>query len=263
MDFFNRFKPIAVEEEIRGNLLKDLNAAVRPNWRDASIMPFGSYPAGLYLPTADMDMVFVSENYFGGGYAKYSSTSHLYRFRDFLYREGLAAPDSCECITRAKVPLVKYIDRMTALKMDVSFENDSGLVAIKTFQKWKNQYPAMPILTTVIKQFLCMRGLNEPVNGGIGGFTVTCLVVSMLQHMPQVQCGALVPEDHLGEMLLEFFNLYGNLFDIRTTAIQTEPGRWISKVRLLTSINLNPLTKTGCSKQDPLPRLRHREILRH
>lgn len=230
VDFYNRFKPIDVEEKMRAALISDLNNAVKSVWRDADILPFGSYPAGLYLPTADMDCVFVSRNYMAGSYAKYSDRRTLWKFKDFLLDERIAAPDSIECITKAKVPLVKYIDRKTGLKVDVSFENDSGIKAIETFRGWKRKFPAMPVLVTLIKQFLCMRGLNEPVNGGIGGFTVTCLVVSLLQHMPQVQSGNMIPEHHLGEVLMEFFNLYGNMFDTRVTAIQTDPPRWLPKV---------------------------------
>lgn len=229
MDFFYSFKPTAVEEDMRGALIADLRRSIQTIWPDADVLPFGSYPAGLYLPTADMDLVFVSNHYMNGGFAKYGSKNSLWKFRDFLERQGIAAPNSVEVISRAKVPLVKYIDHYTGLRVDVSFENDTGLIANKTFQDWKAQFPAMPILVTVIKQFLAMRGLNEPVNGGIGGFTVTCLVVSLLQLMPQVQSGSMIPEHHLGEMLMEFFDLYGNEFNVVTTAIQLKPPGYISK----------------------------------
>ncbi|OBT77948.1 hypothetical protein VF21_04298 [Pseudogymnoascus sp. 05NY08] len=229
MDFFHRFKPAEVEENMRGALISDLRRAVQKVWHDADILPFGSYPAGLYLPTADMDLVFVSRGYMDGGYGKYTNKNALFRFRDFLDREKIAAPYSIEVISKAKVPLVKYIDYYTGLRVDVSFENDTGLIANKTFQNWKDTFPAMPILVTIVKQFLAMRGLNEPVNGGIGGFTVTCLVVSLLQHMPQIQSGNMIPEHHLGEILMEFFDLYGNEFNVTSTAIQLKPPAYVSK----------------------------------
>jgi len=80
-----------------------------------------------------------------------------------------------------------------------------------------------------------MRGLNEPVNGGIGGFSVICLVVSMLQLMPQVQSRSLIPEHHLGEMLLEFFDLYGRHFQHEINAISlTRPVGYIRKASVTT-----------------------------
>jgi non-canonical poly(A) RNA polymerase PAPD5/7 len=127
---------------------------------------------------------------------------------------------SVEMIFGAKVPLIKFVDRITGLKVDLSFENDTGIIANGTFANWKAQFPAMPIIVTLIKQFLMMRGLNEVVNGGLGGFSVTCLVTSLLQNMPEVQRGALIPEQHLGFILMEFFNLYGNEFNTTTTGIR-------------------------------------------
>lgn len=89
----------------------------------------------------------------------------------------------------------------------------------------------MPILVTVVKHFLLMRGLNEPVNGGLGGFSVICLVVSMLQLMPQVQSRNMIPEHHLGEILLEFLDLYGRHFRYEVNAISlTGPPGYIRKV---------------------------------
>jgi non-canonical poly(A) RNA polymerase PAPD5/7 len=176
--------------------------------------------SGLYLPTADMDLVVCSASFMRGGPPTYmSAKSWLYKFQKLLVAQRVASPESIEVIAHARIPLVKYVDRATGLKVDVSFENLGGVDAINTFIAWKERYPAMPILVTVIKHFLLMRGLNEPVNGGIGGFSVICLVVSMLQLMPQVQSRSLIPEHHLGEMLLEFFDLYGHRFQYETNAI--------------------------------------------
>lgn len=212
-------------------VVEDLREKVRETFPTADIHCFGSFPAGLYLPTADMDLVCVSDEFMrfgrktiGQGYKQ------IRAFGDFVTRNDLAIPGTMEMISKARVPLIKYVDRLTGLKVDISFENSTGLVANKTFQDWKAQYPAMPILATLIKHLLAMRGLNEPVNGGIGGFSVICLVVSLLQNMPQVQSRSMIPEHHLGEILMEFFDLYGNQFDVTTTAIQFDPPGYVSKV---------------------------------
>lgn len=166
----------------------------------------------------------------GGPKVIAQTRNQLTKFGDFVRAEGLIVPGSLEVISGAKVPLVKYVDRLTGLKVDISFENDTGLTANKTFQDWKATYPAMPILVTVIKHLLAMRGLNEPVNGGIGGFSITCLVVSLLQLMPQIQSRSMIAEHHLGEVLMEFLDLYGNEFNVTTTAIQFDPPGYVSKV---------------------------------
>jgi non-canonical poly(A) RNA polymerase PAPD5/7 len=202
------------------------------NFANAQLFPFGSFMSGLYLPTADMDLVVCSPSFMRGGPPTFmSAKSWLYKFRKLLVAQRIAEQDSIEVIAHARIPLVKFIDRATGLRVDVSFENLGGVKAIDTFLRWKKEYPAMPILVTVIKHFLLMRGLNEPVNGGLGGFSVICLVVSMLQLMPQVQSRSLIPEHHLGEMLLEFFELYGRNFDFEVNAISlTSPIGYIRKV---------------------------------
>lgn len=231
MDFYNFVKPRDFEQAVRDKVVDDLSSKT---WRlfskDAEIHPFGSFPAGLYLPTADMDLVCVSSRFLDGRAPIFHTKNQLFNFQKFVRGEKLALDNKIEVIHGAKVPLVKYIDAVTGLKIDISFENETGLIANKTFQDWKVQFPAMPIIVSVIKHLLAMRGLNEPVNGGIGGFSVICLVVSLLQNMPQVQSGNMIPEHHLGEILMEFFDLYGNHFNIETTAISLNPPGYVSKV---------------------------------
>jgi non-canonical poly(A) RNA polymerase PAPD5/7 len=178
-----------------------------------------------------MDLVCISDEFMRSGWPQLGRTTSFYhRFGNFIRQEDLAIKGSIEIIAKAKVPLVKYIDKLTGLKVDISFENTTGIVANQTFQDWKTQFPAMPVLVTLIKHLLAMRGLNEPVNGGIGGFSVTCLVVSLLQLMPQVQSRTMIPEHHLGEVLMEFFDLYGNQFNHTVNAISLNPPGYLSKV---------------------------------
>lgn len=230
VDFYDYIKPRDFEERLRGELVRDLKKFCRQVFRDGEVYPFGSFPSGLYLPTADMDMVFMSDQYADGGPSKYHTKTFLYRFRGQLTNHKLAWENEIELILHAKVPLVKFIEHKTGLKVDISFENSTGMTAIDTFKAWREQYPGMPALVTLIKHFLLMRGLNEPVNGGIGGFSVICLVVSMLQMMPEVQSGNLDTRHHLGQLLLHFFDLYGNKFNYQTIAISLSPPRLIPKV---------------------------------
>ena len=223
IDFYDYVRPREFEQRIRDNLIENLKKAMRRdnrNFASAQVFAFGSFMSGLYLPTADMDLVVCSASFMRGGPPTYLSAKNwLYKFQKLLVVQRVAEQESIEVIAHARIPLVKFVDKLTGLRVDVSFENLGGVDAVDTFLRWKERYPAMPILVTVIKHFLLMRGLNEPVNGGIGGFSVICLVVSMLQLMPQVQSKSLIPEHNLGEMLLEFFDLYGRQFCHEKNAI--------------------------------------------
>ena len=229
-DFYEFVRPQDFEEALRQALLDDLEALVRKRFPNGRINCFGSFMSGLYLPTGDMDIVMCSTQYMGNRPPVFSKKGHLYKFGSFLCQNRLAEREHLEHITKAKVPLVKYIDLKTGLKVDVSFENMNGVVANKTFADWKTQFPEMPVLVTLVKQFLAMRGLNEPVNGGIGGFSVICLVVSMLQMMPPLQSKDMVGQNHLGDLLMHFFDLYGNKFNYEATAISLNPPGYIPKV---------------------------------
>ncbi|EGX91127.1 PAP/25A-associated [Cordyceps militaris CM01] len=234
IDFYEYVRPREFEQRIRDNLVDNLKKAMRRdgrNFASAHVFPFGSFMSGLYLPTADMDIVVCSASFMRGGPPTYlGAKSWLYKFQKFLVTQRVADNDAIQVIAHARIPLVKFVDKFTGLRVDISFENLGGVDAVETFVKWKQLYPAMPILVTVIKHYLLMRGLNEPVNGGIGGFSVICLVVSMLQLLPQVQSRTLVPEHNLGEMLLEFFHLYGHQFDYEVNAISlTRPVGYVKK----------------------------------
>ncbi|KAI9830570.1 MAG: hypothetical protein M1826_004596 [Phylliscum demangeonii] len=224
-DFWAYARPRSFEENVRHDLVQKLRAAVSYRYPGWEVHPFGSFAAGIYLPDADMDLVCVTKKFMDGGRADFQANTRpfLGRFADFLIIDGFVRHGSLHVISAAKVPLIKYIDQATGLRVDVSFENLTGLVAVQTYRFWKTDFPAMPIIVAVIKQFLAMRGLHEVRHGGLGGFAVTCLVTSFLQHMPQVQSNFRMAELHLGEILMEFLSFYGKDFDLSTIAIRLDP----------------------------------------
>jgi len=234
-DFFDFVRPYDYEEAVRRDLInRVLQATRRSNTRNAksvNLECFGSFAAGLYLPTADMDLVAVSPEYLSRGSKTYGqSNSQMRMLAHYLENTGVAAPGGVAVITRAKVPIIKFADKRTGIKVDISFENDSGLYANQTFQVWKGQFPAMPVIVVLVKQLLAMRGLNEVYSGGIGGFTIICLVVSMMQLMPELQSGAMDAHLHYGDLLMNFLDLYGTRFDIRKTGIVMNPPGYFDKI---------------------------------
>lgn len=226
IDFYEWVKPKYHEEQTRHEVFDRLSRRFR-NLVPGELRAFGSYAAGLYLPTADMDLVYLTRNFDPRRPAsKAEARQYLPMFAHCLRREHIAKPGSVVVIAKAKVPIIKFVDMISGLKVDLSFENDSGIVAIDTFHRWKKAYPVMPIIVSIVKQFLMIRGLNDVATGGLGGFSTICLVTSLLQHMPPIQQPA-----NLGEVLLEFFNYYGNLFDRRSVIIRLDPPGYLEKVR--------------------------------
>ena len=50
-----------------------------------------------------------------------------------------------------------------------------------TLQEFMQEYPNLPYLVLVLKQFLLQRDLNEVFTGGISSYSLILLTVSFLQ----------------------------------------------------------------------------------
>lgn len=237
--FYDWIKPRPYEDMIRRDLIDRIQNVFdsQPKFRDMEIRSFGSFASGLYLPVADMDLVLLSPSFRRYGretFVPYRRTSggriSIYEVARVIERANVVASGSMEIISGARVPILKWVDRLTGLKVDMAFDNDSGIRAIQTFEKWKEAYPAMPAIVAVVKQFLLLRSLNEVPTGGLGGFAIICLVVSLLQHMPHHLNGH---GPSLGSILMDFFDFYGNKFDFSSVGIRMEPPGYFNKVSSL------------------------------
>ncbi|PYH29434.1 putative topoisomerase family protein TRF4 [Aspergillus neoniger CBS 115656] len=236
LSFYHWVKPVRYEQIVREDLVARLQTAFQSRYYGVQLRPFGSFASGLYLPTADIDLVLLSTNFMRNGIKTFGERKgQIYAFSAFLKNLNIAVPNSIETIAHARVPILKFVDKLTGLRVDLSFDNDSGLVANETFQQWKAEYPAMPVIVSVIKQFLLLRGLNEVPTGGLGGFSITCLVTSLLQHLPH---GHGTP--NLGSVLMDFFEFYGNGFDYDSVGIRFNPPGYFNKRVYKLSFNNSP-----------------------
>jgi non-canonical poly(A) RNA polymerase PAPD5/7 len=224
IDFHEWVKPKDYERAVRQEVFDRLRKILRRFKPGGELCAFGSFAVGLYLPTGDMDLVYLTSQHRPGTMSKQRSGALVMSFARYIRQMGIA--DSVVAIAKSKVPIVKFVDRISGIKIDLSFDNDTGIAAVRTFDKWKAEYAIMPIIVSVIKQFLMIRGLNDVSTNGLGGFSTICLVTSLLQHLPPAK-----PPANLGSVLLEFFNYYGNLFDRSAVVIRMEPPAYLDKVR--------------------------------
>ncbi|KAJ6000942.1 hypothetical protein N7481_001351 [Penicillium waksmanii] len=225
LSFYDWAKPQEFGNVVRRDLVERLNIAFQSRYAGTEIHAFGSSASGIYLPTADIDLVLLSDNFRRTGVRSFGERKgKLNAISGFLESTNIAVPGSIECVTHARVPILKFVDRLTGLRVDMSFDNNSGLMANETFKTWKEQFPIMPVILSVVKQFLLIRGLNEVRTGGLGGFSVTCLVTSLLQHLPKGHM-----QLNPGSILMEFFNFYGNKFQYNQAAICLDPPGYFSK----------------------------------
>lgn len=230
MDFYAFVAPRLYEGEVRADLIRRIQHAVDQGMAHVNIEAFGSYASELYLPTADMDLVAMSDAFLRYGNVTIGRNyKQMRRFADCLQSNNLIKYGSLTIISKAKVPILKFTESVTALRVDISFENDSGTVALSTFSRWREMYPAMPFIVALIKQYLAMRDLSEVVNGGLGGFTIICLVVFTI-HTLELSKGVGYARKNLDKTLLAFFRHWGMVHNIRTEGLDMKAMRTVPKV---------------------------------
>jgi non-canonical poly(A) RNA polymerase PAPD5/7 len=82
-----------------------------------------------------------------------------------LLSSRIAEPQSIRVLDKASVPIVKLTDRVTQVKVDISFNMQSGVQSAELIKDYKSQYPVLSKLVLVLKQFLLQRDLNEVFTG--------------------------------------------------------------------------------------------------
>lgn len=216
-DFVSYISPSKEEIKTRNKTISKIRKAVKELWSDADLHVFGSYATDLYLPGSDIDCVINSKD------GDKENRQYLYELARHLKNEGLAT--RVEVIAKARVPIIKFVEPESDIHIDVSFERTNGVAAAKIIREWINDTPGLRELALVIKQFLYARRLNDVHTGGLGGFSIICLVFSFLRLHPRVQSQEIDTLQNLGVLLIEFFELYGKNFAYDDVAICVADSR--------------------------------------
>eukprot|EP00698_Gefionella_okellyi_P025540 TRINITY_DN93_c0_g1_i1.p1 TRINITY_DN93_c0_g1~~TRINITY_DN93_c0_g1_i1.p1 ORF type:complete len:656 (-),score=124.98 TRINITY_DN93_c0_g1_i1:508-2475(-) len=214
VDFCSYVAASRVELNQRMEAFGRVQALVQDLFPGADVEIFGSVDTGLLLPVSDVDCVIQ------GGPQKASRLQQLAQAIKWrkIGREVIT-------IQHAKVPLVKYIDNRTGYNVDISFDAVNGPANSALVKKFCGGLSSLKPMIILIKSFLFLRGLNDTHSGGIGSYLLSNLVISFLQ----LRC-----EDHmsLGDLVMEFFNFYGNKFNYYRVGIQvTDGGAYFAKPR--------------------------------
>ncbi|CAG8585905.1 8708_t:CDS:2 [Dentiscutata erythropus] len=209
LEFVEYLMPTDLERLFRAFVIKRIQKAIRAVYPTAEVMAFGSYNTGLYLPTSDIDLVcFIQQR------------NPLREIVAILNKnnicEGRPIP-----IANAVVPIIKLKEKYTRYNVDISFNQASGFGSAATMKRFMREWPSLSKLVVTLKYFLHHHELDDPACGGMGGYTVFCMILSFLQLHPEIQKGVVVPEDeNLGVLLIEFFELYGVNYNYEELAIR-------------------------------------------
>ncbi|XP_071038868.1 terminal nucleotidyltransferase 4B isoform X2 [Parasteatoda tepidariorum] len=198
------------EAEVRLKVIEHITRIVHSLWPQAKVEVFGSFRTGLYLPSSDIDLVVTGE----------WKCVPLSTLSEALLRNGIEE-DDITIIPHASVPIVKMIHTSSKIRVDISFNASNGGKSAKFIKNNIKEYPPLPKLVLVLKQFLIHRGLNEVFTGGMNSYCLTLLVISFLQGFYKPKC---YPSTNLGTMLMEFFEHYGVNFNYERVSIHFDNG---------------------------------------
>lgn len=211
-DFYRYMSPRPEEHQMRVNVVKRIEEVILSLWPQAKVEIFGSFRTGLYLPTSDIDLVVIG---------KWDNLP-LWTLEKALLANNIADLQSIKVLDKASVPIVKLTDARTEVKVDISFNMNNGVKSAKLIKDYKKAFPMLPKLVLVLKQFLLQRDLNEVWTGGISSYSLILLTISFLQLHPRYDASR--PDANLGDLLIEFFELYGRHFNYLKTGIRVKDG---------------------------------------
>ena len=211
LDFAAFISPTASEEKHRTALLARLSDLTTSLFPSSNLRPFGSYATKLYLPIGDIDCCL-----FG------APATALHQLHRALEREGWAS--YLEHITSARIPIVKFMDRSTGLRVDVCQDQTVGLEAAQYITQMSVKFPAFRPLLLFLKYYLHVRRLNDTYSGGVGSYLLQLMLLSHLHFHP-----AQTLDVNLGLLLLSFFDTYGHQLNYQNVGISLSPPSFYSK----------------------------------
>ncbi|XP_043702202.1 terminal nucleotidyltransferase 4B [Telopea speciosissima] len=224
VDFCSFLSPTPEEQASRAKAVECVSEVIKYIWPHCRVEVFGSFRTGLYLPTSDIDVVIME--------SKVNSPQiGLKALSRALSQRGIAK--KIQVIGKARVPIVKFVERTSGISFDISFDVQSGPQAAEFIKDAITKIPPLKPLCLILKVFLQQRELNEVYSGGIGSYALLAMLIAQLQthwrgqvfHESQTN-----PEHNLGVLLVNFFDFYGhklNTWDVGVSC--KDPGTFFLK----------------------------------
>ncbi|ETE60983.1 DNA polymerase sigma, partial [Ophiophagus hannah] len=131
IDFYDFMSPCPEEAVMRREVVKRIETVIKDLWPTADVQIFGSFSTGLYLPTSDIDLVV---------FGKWDSPP-LQQLEQALRKHNVAEPHSIKVLDKATVPIIKLTDQATEVKVDISFNVETGVKAARLIKDYMKLHP--------------------------------------------------------------------------------------------------------------------------
>ena len=157
------------DERRKENLLKHLRKSVASKFQNSNLSPFGSAESGLSLKGADFDLCLqISEA---------NQKKIIKRIGGMLRGQGM---ESVQILSRAKVPIVKFIDPRSGLNVDISINNTLALYNTKLLAQYAKVDKRVRELVLCVKYWALHRNISDPPNGTLSSYAWSILVINHL-----------------------------------------------------------------------------------
>ena len=169
------------EEKRRESLFKHLEKSIASKFEGSKLSPFGSMESGLSLKGGDFDLCLQIPNA--------DEKKILKRIGGMLRGQGM---EKVQTISRAKVPIVKFVDPRSGLNVDISINNTLALYNTKLLSTYANLDTRVRDLTICVKHWALHRNLSDSANGTLSSYAWSILVINHLQEqgvIPNLQSG--------------------------------------------------------------------------
>ncbi|KAJ3374077.1 hypothetical protein GGF31_008293 [Allomyces arbusculus] len=212
--------------------LDRLRAAVGPLFPEGTqIRAFGSSVSPVASVSSDLDVGILPPGY---PHLKFDSkgarkaTELLRPLLPAIY--ALAKHGTVEPVLRhgVKVPIVKYVDRVTNLEVDLSIQWE-GFTAVDLVDAAAATYGAnLTHVVLALKALLSLHSLNVARHGGVNGFCTLSLVVAILHRLDAqgipVRANSCDPTTTPGLVFLTVLHFLGFVLDPTRVAIDAAYG---------------------------------------
>lgn len=167
--------PLRREEELQSRTaaVDRIRSVVLSIWPRASVEVFGSFATGLYLPTSDVDLVVLSSG-------AEDIPNALRALASKLSKKNLAT--EVQVIAKARVPIIKFVDRESKFNFDISFDMPTGPKVARYVGDLVESLPQLRHLMLVIKVRGRGRGMESLKNISstktsqrVGGRSICCV----------------------------------------------------------------------------------------
>ncbi|KAH8315198.1 hypothetical protein KR074_005510, partial [Drosophila pseudoananassae] len=204
--FFSYMQSTPIEFFLRAEAVRRIEDVVLSIWPTSCVDVFGSFRTGLNLPVSDIDMVVYHANHW--------HKAPLHELKRELIAREVAEPDSIIVLDKASMPVVKFTETISQIKFDVNFNAAaSGVQAAELIREFIREFPDLPKLVMVLKQFLTIHGMNVVYStGGVSSYALTLMCISFLKKQARSK-NNYSSRKKLGLLLLQFLDYYGRKFD--------------------------------------------------